>query len=52
MSSKSSKNLIFLGCAVAYHVSSYEISARKVLQKLDVELVEMPEFNCCGRIAY
>ena len=44
----SSKFLMFLGCAVPYRVSSYEISARKVLQKLGVELVEMPEFNCCG----
>ncbi|UCG36896.1 MAG: CoB--CoM heterodisulfide reductase iron-sulfur subunit B family protein [Candidatus Bathyarchaeota archaeon] len=40
--------LIFLGCAIPYRVSSYEISARKVLQALNVELVEMPEFNCCG----
>jgi len=42
------KFLIFLGCAVPYRVSAYEISARKVLQKLGVVLVEMPEFNCCG----
>jgi heterodisulfide reductase subunit B len=42
------KYLMFLGCAIPYRVSAYEISARKVLQKLDVELVEMPEFNCCG----
>jgi len=42
------KYLIFLGCAVPYRVSGYEISARKMLQKLGVELVEMPEFNCCG----
>ncbi|MCW4024454.1 MAG: CoB--CoM heterodisulfide reductase iron-sulfur subunit B family protein [Candidatus Bathyarchaeota archaeon] len=44
----SSKYLIFLGCAVPYRVSSYEISSRKVLAKLGIELVEMPEFNCCG----
>jgi heterodisulfide reductase subunit B len=44
----SSKYLIFLGCAIPYRVSAYEISARKVLAKLGVELVEMPEFNCCG----
>ena len=44
----SSKYLIFLGCAIPYRVSAYEISARKVLQELGVELVEMPEFNCCG----
>ena len=43
-----SKYLIYLGCAVPYRVAAYEISARKVLQKLGVELVEMPEFNCCG----
>ena len=45
-----SKNryLLFLGCAIPYRVTSYEISARKVLKKLGVELVEMPEFNCCG----
>jgi heterodisulfide reductase subunit B len=42
------KYLIFLGCAIPYRVSSYEISARKVLTGLGVELVEMPEFNCCG----
>jgi heterodisulfide reductase subunit B len=42
------KYLMFLGCAIPYRVSGYEISARKILQKLGVELVEMPEFNCCG----
>jgi heterodisulfide reductase subunit B len=42
------KYLMFLGCAIPYRVASFEISARKVLQKLGVELVEMPEFNCCG----
>lgn len=42
------KYLIFLGCAIPYRVSAYEISARKILQKLGVKLVEMPEFNCCG----
>jgi heterodisulfide reductase subunit B len=42
------KYLLFLGCAIPYRVSAMEISARKVLGKLGVELVEMPEFNCCG----
>ncbi|UCE15905.1 MAG: CoB--CoM heterodisulfide reductase iron-sulfur subunit B family protein [Candidatus Bathyarchaeota archaeon] len=40
--------LLFLGCVIPYRIASYEISARKVLAKLGVELVEMPEFNCCG----
>ena len=43
-----SKYLIFLGCAIPYRVSAYEISARKILARLGIELVEMPEFNCCG----
>lgn len=42
------KYLLFLGCVIPYRIASYEISARKVLDKLGVELVEMPEFNCCG----
>jgi heterodisulfide reductase subunit B len=43
-----SKYLMFLGCAIPYRVSAFEISSRKILEKLGIELVEMPEFNCCG----
>lgn len=42
------KYLFFLGCAIPYRLPSYEISSRKVLRELSVELVEMPEYNCCG----
>jgi heterodisulfide reductase subunit B len=42
------KYLLFLGCAIPYRIASYEISARKVMEQLGVELVEMPDFNCCG----
>jgi len=42
------KYALFLGCVIPYRVASYEISARKVAQKLDIELVEMPDYNCCG----
>jgi heterodisulfide reductase subunit B len=42
------KYLLFLGCAIPYRIASYEISARKVIESLGVELVEMPDFNCCG----
>lgn len=42
------KYLIFIGCVIPYRVAAFEISARKTLGKLGVELVEMPEFNCCG----
>jgi len=37
-----------LGCTIPYREASYEISARKVFDKLEVELVEMPDANCCG----
>jgi len=40
--------LLYLGCVIPYRVLSYEISARKVAERLGVKLVEMPEFNCCG----
>jgi heterodisulfide reductase subunit B len=40
--------MLFLGCVIPYRISSYELSARKVAKKLGIELVEMPEFNCCG----
>jgi heterodisulfide reductase subunit B len=40
--------MFFLGCLIPYRVLSYEISARKVLRKLGVKLVEMPNANCCG----
>lgn len=43
-----SKYLMFLGCSIPYRVASFELSSRKVLAKLSIELVEMPEFNCCG----
>lgn len=46
--SEPSEYLIFLGCAIPYRVAAYEMSAREVLQKLGVQLIEMTEFNCCG----
>lgn len=39
---------MFLGCVIPYRIPSYEVSARKVLERLGVEVVEMPDFNCCG----
>jgi len=40
--------LLYLGCLIPYRVLGYEISARKVAEKLGIKLVEMPEFSCCG----
>jgi heterodisulfide reductase subunit B len=45
---KGNKYVLFLGCAIPYREGAYEISARKVLPRLGIEIEEMPEFNCCG----
>ncbi|MCS7120413.1 MAG: CoB--CoM heterodisulfide reductase iron-sulfur subunit B family protein [Nitrososphaerota archaeon] len=42
------KYLLFLGCVIPYRLPSYEISARRVLERLEVKIEEMPDFNCCG----
>jgi heterodisulfide reductase subunit B len=42
------KYLLFLGCSIPYRVSAYESSTRKVAEKLGLQLVEMPDYNCCG----
>jgi heterodisulfide reductase subunit B2 len=38
---------IFLGCTIPARQPNYEISARKVLEKLGVTLVDLDNFTCC-----
>ncbi len=38
----------FLGCTVPMRNLNYEASARKAAQALGVELIDEPEFQCCG----
>ena len=42
------KYAFFLGCAIPYREMSYEVSARRIAKSLDISLVEMTNFNCCG----
>lgn len=42
------KVALFLGCNIPARVQQYETSARAVLERLGVELVEIRDFNCCG----
>ncbi|MCP4681535.1 MAG: disulfide reductase [Desulfobacterales bacterium] len=42
------KFALFLGCTVPRRVQQYDLSARAVLGKLDVDVVDIREFNCCG----
>jgi heterodisulfide reductase subunit B len=39
---------LFLGCIIPARLKQYEASARAVCDKLDIELVEILDFNCCG----
>lgn len=39
---------LFLGCTIPARQPSYELSARKALSKLGIELVDLPNMTCCG----
>jgi len=43
-----SKYALFLGCTVSVKGFNYELSARKVAEKLGIELIDIPQFSCCG----
>ena len=38
----------FLGCTIPARSRNYELSARKVAEKLAIDLVDVKEFVCCG----
>jgi heterodisulfide reductase subunit B len=40
--------VLFLGCTVPVRAVNYELSARKVAERLDIHLGDIPEFSCCG----
>jgi heterodisulfide reductase subunit B len=42
------KYAFYLGCLIPYREMSYEVSARRIAQELGIELVDMPDANCCG----
>jgi heterodisulfide reductase subunit B len=39
---------LFLGCTVPVRALNYEISARKVAERLGVRFSDNPDFSCCG----
>ncbi len=39
---------LFLGCTVPVRTLNYEVSARKVAERLGIHLHDIPEFCCCG----
>jgi heterodisulfide reductase subunit B len=39
---------LFLGCTIPARLTRYESASRAVLDKLDVSMVDIKAFNCCG----
>jgi len=39
---------LFLGCTVPVRAANYELSARRVAERLDIHLADISEFSCCG----
>jgi heterodisulfide reductase subunit B len=39
---------LYLGCTVPVRNLNYEAAIRKTAEKLDIELVDLPDFGCCG----
>jgi heterodisulfide reductase subunit B len=42
------KYLFYTGCVIPYRAPNYDLSSRRILERLGVELVDMPEAGCCG----
>ena len=42
------KYALYPGCVMPTEQYAYEISLREILPKLDVELVDIKDFSCCG----
>ena len=42
----------FPGCSAEATGKAYDISARVVCKKLGIDLVEIPDWNCCGATSY
>ncbi len=43
-----SQYILYLGCTVPVRALAYEMSARKVAERLGIQFVDIPEFTCCG----
>ena len=44
--------LYYPGCSAEATGKAYDISARAMMEKLGVELVELDDWNCCGATSY
>lgn len=42
------KLALFLGCNAPTQAYNYEVAVRKVAERFNIELVDIPDFGCCG----
>lgn len=42
------KFALFVGCTIPRRVQQYELSAKAIFKKLDIDVEDIREFNCCG----
>ncbi len=42
------KYALFLGCTIPIRAQNYEMAAREVAKKLNIELIDVEGFSCCG----
>ena len=42
------KYIYFPGCVIPQRENAYELSARKICEKLGIELIDLKDANCCG----
>lgn len=42
------KYALYLGCVMPTEQYAYEVSIREIMPKLDVDLVDLKDFSCCG----
>ena len=42
------KYAYFIGCTIPFRASNYDLATKKVAEKLDIELVDLPDAGCCG----
>jgi len=42
------KYALFLGCTIPVKGLNYELSTRRVADKIGIKFVDIPEFSCCG----
>ena len=45
---KKNKFAYYPGCSLHGTAKEYDVSTRAVCKKLGIELVEVPDWNCCG----